>query len=140
MASGGSGRQSVSPSNEEFYQSPEASQEDTIDTLLARYGGPPADRRPGEEEREEGDRGAHRNRSTVISERTTTTHVISAGSHPARQLVSPCHAVSAPTSHQSTPAREEESGAQLAVPGMTGDTRSFSWDNMASGTPSGAQG
>jgi hypothetical protein len=149
MASGASGRQSVSPSNEEPYQSPGASQEEGIDHLLAQYSGL-VDRRPageGEGEGEGGGNGAHRNRSAAVSERPTVS--VGAGSqhpppsHPSRHIhtSSPHHAVSAPTSHQSTPARDE-GPAGLAVPsstgqtGLAGDSRSLSWDNMASGAAS----
>ena len=161
MASGVSGRQSVSPSNDEVYQSPGASQDDGIDHLLAHYGGM-ADRRPGEEgDREEGattttvdggvagggENGAHRNRSGVVLEQPTVAgqaHLSPSGAHLPRSFVvfSPRHAVSAPTSHQTTPAREEDPVHQgvKGHPGMVGDTRSFSWDNVASRVSSGTQG
>ena len=155
MASGVSGRQSVSPSNDELYQSPGASQEDTIDHLLAHYGGM-ADKRPGEEG--EGgvtmtdggvENGAHRNRSTVVFQRPTREIVTSpTGAHPPRHFLtpSPRHAVSAPTSHRNTPVREEDparQGGSRGHPsggGMAGDTRSFSWDNVASRASSGTRG
>lgn len=159
MASGVSGRQSVSPSNDEVYQSPGASQDDGIDHLLAHYGGM-ADRRSGEEgDREEGattvvggvaergENGAHMNRSGVVLERPTLAgqaHLSPSGAHLPRSFVvpSPRHAVSAPTSHQTTPAREEDPAHQgmKGHSGMVGDTRSFSWDNVASRVSSGTQG
>ena len=155
MASGVSSRQSVSPSNDEVYQSPGASQEDGIDHLLAQYGSL-VERRPGEEgEREEraaaggGENGPHRARAEVISERPTVNfHLPPSSSQPPRHVVtpSPRHAVSAPTSHQSTPAREEDPTASpvgagsTGQSGLVGDTRSFSWDNVASGVSTGPQG
>ena len=157
MASGVSGRQSASPSNgDEVYQSPGASQEDTVDHLLAHYGGM-ADRRPGEGEREGGgvdiiDGGvvggekytAHRNRSAVVLERPAVGgEIVSSpsGAHPPRHFLtpSPRHAVSAPTSHQTTPAREEDP-VRRGRSGHPGDTRSFSWDNVTMGASSGTQG
>jgi hypothetical protein len=150
MASGVSGRQSVSPSNgDEVYQSPGASQEDTVDHLLAHYGGI-ADRRPGEgggvDIIDGGVAGgenntAHRNRSAVVLERPAVGVSSPSGAHPPRHFLapSPHHAVSAPTSHQTTPAREEDP-VRKGRSGHPGDTRSFSWDNVASGASSGTQG
>ena len=143
MASGVSDRQSVSPINDEVYQSPGASQDDTVDQLLARYGGL-GDQKLREDGEGKDEPSGHRNRSAVVLERpspsTAQAHTpATASNQPTRLVVTPRHVVSAPASHQSTPAREEDP-TRLGVPGLTGDTRSFSWDNMASGASAGAQG
>lgn len=74
MASGVSGRVSVSPANDEVYQSPGASQDDGIDHMLAQYTGL-VGRRPGDGEEaggEEGERGVRR--KTAVSGREPGMH------------------------------------------------------------------
>ena len=153
MASGVSGRESVSPTNDETYQSPGASQDDGIDNMLARYSGLVE----GEFEEEEGEGkaaggkkgggggepGMHRNHAPKGAARVSQLSPIAVVPvNPQSTLhtltPSPRHAVSAPVSQQTTPAHDSEGRTPLAggatgQAGFSGDVRSFSWDNLASG-------
>lgn len=159
MAAGVSGRVSVSPPNDESYQSPGASQDDGIDRLLAQYSGL-VERKEAEEgengkEGGGGEPGMHRNHPKSVRAASgvpdqppvTIRQVNPPSSQPTQHAVttSPRHTVSAPTSHQTTPARTTESsvspsGSKTAHEGLGGDVRSFSWDNLATGAVAGAEG
>ena len=150
MASGVSGRVSVSPPNDEAYQSPGASQDDGIDRMLARYSGLVEREKEGEGEREEerkamagrkggsgGEPGMQRNHPKGASELSPIA--IGPGNPQSTLLTltpSPRHAASAPVSQQTTPAHDSEGpaeGGATGQAGFSGDVRSFSWDHLASG-------
>ena len=74
MASGVSGRVSVSPANDEVYQSPGASQDDGIDHMLAQYTGL-VGRRPGDGEEAVGEGERAVRKKTAVSGRETGMHI-----------------------------------------------------------------
>lgn len=136
--SGGAVRDgSSSPVVEETYQSPGASQEEGIDVLLAQYSGLGQEGEGGGE----GGGGIPRSRSkdTPLSERSP--HAVRRGhsqpgtshssQHPASSA-SPHHTSTPATSHHTTPAHGSTDHAPQTTrhPGLGGDVRSFSWDNL----------
>lgn len=129
---------SSSPVIEEGYQSPGASQEEGIDVLLAQYSGVGEEREGGGE----GGGGIPRSRSkdAQLSERSPhaarrghpqpgTTH---SSQHPITSSASPHHTTTPTTSQHTTPAHGPTDHAPQATrhPGLAGDVRSFSWDNL----------
>ena len=163
-----SGRQSVSPTTDEVYQSPGASQDDGIDHMMARYSGL-VERRQGEgaEADQGGGGGGGATRKEGAPESgggggsgpplrgvpAQRGGLPSSHSHSTNHALfpSPRHAVSAPSSHHSTPARDDDGhsatdgrgggggGGRGGATGLAGDIRSFSWDNVATG-PGPTQG
>ena len=162
MASGVSGRVSVSPPNDEAYQSPGASQDDGIDRMLARYSGLVEREEEGEWEGERkakatagkkggsgGEPGMQRNHPKGAAGASELSPIAIGPVNPQSTLLtltpSPRHAVSAPVSQQTTPAHDSEGpteGGATNQAGFSGDVRSFSWDNLASGAaaPAGTKG
>ena len=158
MASGVSGRVSVSPPNDETYQSPGASQDDGIDRMLARYSGL-VEREEGEGEREGerkamawknggsgGEPGMQRNHPKGGAGASELSPIAIGPGNPQSTLLtltpSPHHAASAPVSQQTTPAHDSKGPAEGGATGQTGfsgDVRSFSWDHLASGAAAAAE-
>ena len=159
MASGVSGRVSVSPPIDEAYQSPGASQDDGIDRMLARYSGLVEREKEGEEEREGGSKamarkkggsggepGMQRNHPKGGAGASELSPITIGPGNPQSTLLtltpSPRHAASAPVSQQTTPAHDSEGpaeGGATGQAGFSGDVRSFSWDHLASGAAAAAE-
>ena len=148
-----SGRQSVSPTTDEVYQSPGASQDDGIDHMLAQYSGLVERQRQGENNTDGVDHhkvvvrkeSGHENGGGSSGTAKDTPVPLASGTIQPNQsnstnlaiVPSPRHALSAPPSHRSTPAREDEHttvpDGNAASSGLSSDIRSFSWDNVATG-------
>lgn len=142
-----SGRQSVSPTTDEVYQSPGASQDDSIDQMLAQYSGL-VERRQGEST-DGGDQkvvmkkesGNENGRGSVTGAMNPPVSLAGGTVQPHSTnlaiIPSPRHALSAPPSRRSTPARDDDHttvpDGSAATGGLSSDIRSFSWDNVATG-------
>lgn len=154
-----SGRVSVSPPNEEPYQSPGASQDDGVDHMMEHYrslvqqkeGG---ERKEGQKGKEGGgvERGMHGNHSKSASVGVAESSPVAEtqkNSHPPSHgpTLSPHHGVSAASSKH-VPIRHTRSSEPVAQDGQAaggqtglgGDVRSFSWDNLATTPTTGAEG
>ena len=141
MASGiSSGRASVSPVNDEVYQSPGASQDDGIDQMMAQYSGLVGRRRGegGEEEgerggrrreaRDKGERGMQRSRLQNASERSSAAADQANSHHPPHSTVTPSPHHTGPAPHDNLPP------GHTGQTGLAGDVRSLSWDDVAAAT------
>ena len=137
--SGGAARDgSLSPVVEETYQSPGASQEEGIDVLLAQYSSLGQDGEGGGE----GGGGVPRSRSkdAPLAERSPHSgrrgHPPPGTSRSSQQPVtssaSPHHTSTPTASQHTTPAHSSADHAPQPArhPGLGGDVRSFSWDNL----------
>ena len=153
MATGVSGQDSASPTQEGSYQSPGASQDDGIDHMLAQYSRL-VERREGEGEDGGGEADLHRSRGREASADVSDCSPVvvrrvnppSSQSTPHAVTPSPRHIVSAPTSQHTTPAHPSTSdhappaAGKNSQVGLGGDVRSFSWDNLATGETAESEG
>lgn len=161
------GRVSVSPPNDEPYQSPGASQDDGVDHMMEHYKKLVEQKGEGGERKrsvagKEGGGAEHGNHSNGalaavgVPERLPVTVSPKNNHSPARApTLSPRNGGSATSSHQTSQAHRpvshsrssepegqagQAAGGQASQAGLGGDVRSFSWDNLATEPSAGTEG